>query len=311
MMQMVEQYLTMADGHEIFTRICTPTDEIRGHVHILHGMAEHCRRYDAFANFLCGYGYVVSMHDHRGHGLTAERNGILGFIAPNKGFDVLVNDALEVIVKLRGGQDWPKPFLLGHSMGSFVARRFIQLFSYSVQGVILSGTSMTKPLHRLGQVVSTTMAIATGKETPSKFLDQMSFGSFNKSVANAKTDFDWLCSDEAEVQKYVDDPHCGFICSTQLFNDLTTGLSTIMKKTELSLMRRDLPVLFLSGADDPVADFGKGTFQVAHQFTAIGMKDVTVHVFEHMRHEILNEKQHDQVYAAILRWLEKYDKAKY
>lgn len=307
-MQVLEQYLTMKDGHHIYSRSYVPNIEMIGHIHIFHGMAEHCRRYDAFATILCERGYVVSMHDHRGHGYTAERNGSLGFIAPKDGFQRLVDDAYEVLCQIQEGQQWPNPIILGHSMGSFVARRFIQLYSEHIQGVILSGTASTTPLHHLGKYIAKTLANTIGKETPSPFLDQMSFGGYNKAFPNTKTAFDWLSTDEIEVQKYVDDPYCGFVASTQFFVDITSGLVQIAKKSEIERIRHDLPILLVSGAQDPVGDFGKGPFYVAQQYSAVGLTNVTVHLFENMRHEILNEKQRQQVYAVILRWLEKYDK---
>lgn len=307
-MRKVEQYLTMADGHEVYVRIYIPNVQMLGHVHILHGMAEHSGRYDRFAYYLCQHGYVVSMHDHRGHGMTAERNGLLGFIAEENGFDFLVNDVLEVMTKVRDGQDWPLPILFGHSMGSFIARRFMQLYSDNVSQVILSGTAATTPLHRMGKYVGKLIAKSTGKKTPSQLLHDMSFGGYNRHFEPVNTAFDWLSSSEADVQKYVDDPYCGFVASAQFFVDLTEGLTRIDKTTELKKIRSNLPVLLISGLEDAVSEHGKGVFKVAEQLNSVGLTDVTVHLFENMRHEILNEKHYEKVFEDILRWLKKHDK---
>lgn len=307
-MQKEEHYLTMVDGHEVFVYTYVPDVQVVGHVHVLHGMAEYSRRYDRFASYLCQHGYVVSMHDHRGHGLTAERNGVFGFIAEENGFDVLVNDALEVLLKVREGKNWPLPILFGHSMGSFIARRFIQLYSENVGKVILSGTAATTPLHRIGKYAGKLIAKSIGKQTPSQFLNDMSFGSYNQQFAPVKTAFDWLSSSEEEVQKYMDDRYCGFMASAQLFVDLTEGLTLIDNKVELERTRTNLPILLISGLEDAVSNRGKGVFKVAEQLTVAGLTDVTVHLFENMRHEILNEKQYEKVFEDILRWLEKHDK---
>lgn len=300
-----ENYMQMTDGHDVYVRTYAPDLPVIGHIHILHGMAEHSGRYNHFATYLCEHGYYVSLHDHRGHGKTAERSGELGFIAEEHGFDLLVEDACQVMQQVRSGKNLPQPILFGHSMGSFIARRFIQLYSNQIEKVILCGTASTTTLHRLGKYVGQVLVLRNGKQAPSQLLNDLSFGSYNKQIKSPKTIYDWLCSNPETVQKYIEDSYCGFIASTQFFVDLTTGLLLIDKHTELKKMRHDLPVLFTSGHEDAVGENGKGIFKVAQQFTDVGMEDVTVHLFEKMRHEILNEIQHELVFKVILRWLEK------
>ncbi|WP_431029569.1 alpha/beta fold hydrolase [Lysinibacillus sp. LZ02] len=302
-MEKVEKFLKMSDGQELFVACYEPTNLLRGHIHILHGMAEHCGRYDTYAKQLADMGYFVSMHDHRGHGQTSDRNGKLGFFAEHKGFERVVRDVFEVTQLIRKNRDLPPMILFGHSMGSFIARRYVQLFSTTIKALILCGTGAGTRLHEIGNRVANILAQTKGKNIPSELMDKLSFGSFNKSVLNPSTMFDWLSRDPQEVQKYIDDPKCGFIGTHQFFADVTYGISLISKKEEMARVRHDLPVLLISGSEDPVGDYGVGVFKVAEQLTEAGLENVCVYLFEGMRHEILNETNKEQVYEVIKRWL--------
>lgn len=294
----------MSDGHQIFVRIYEPDGKPIGNFHILHGMAEHGGRYDAFARLLCEQGYLVTIHDHRGHGKTVELNGKLGYFADKDGFNRVVEDVFEVILKIRLEREVLPTILFGHSMGSFIARRYIQLYSDIIDKCILCGTGSTTLLHKMGNLFARTLTFVKGKDIESPLMNDLSFGSFNKHFPNPKTAFDWLCSNEDEVDKYIKDPHCGFIPTNQFFADLTEGLLLINRKNENILIRKELPVLLICGSEDPVGNRGKGVFKVANQLKAVGLEKVEVYLFEGMRHEILNEKNNQYVFHVITRWLE-------
>ncbi|ATP42463.1 alpha/beta hydrolase [Solibacillus sp. R5-41] len=296
-------YLQMSDGHEVFVTTYIPSEKAIGHMHILHGMAEHSARYEHFAEFLCDEGYSVSMHDHRGHGATAEQNGQFGFFAEEDGFERVVRDVFEVIESLRQQLDIKSLTLFGHSMGSFIARRFIQQYSYLLDNVILSGTGAVKPLHLAGNVLAKQLVKVKGATVESPLLDKLSFGNFNNKIENAKTSFDWLSTDEEQVQKYIQDEKCGFIATTQFFADLTDGLLMLNKVSENSRIRPSLPILLVSGSEDPVGDAGKGVVQVGQQLQEAGLEKVKVYLFEGKRHEILNERNKKYSYEMIVRWL--------
>ncbi len=303
----MERYIQMSDGHFVFTRTMTPTISCIGHIHILHGMAEHSGRYVKLAGELCAAGYAVTMHDHRGHGETAGYNGKLGFFAEHNGFERVVEDVHEIVMTMHA-QFTDVPFILfGHSMGSFITRRYIQLHSDRVDNVILCGTGSVSTLHMAGHFFARTLAMQHGKDTESPLLNKLSFGSFNKQFPNPKTAYDWLCSVEQEVQKYIDDPYCGFMPTNQFFVDLTAGFMLLNRKKEIEKIKKNLPILLISGSKDPVGDHGQGVYTVAEQFAAAGVQDVTVYLFEDKRHEILNEDNQQAVYQVLLRWLGKYD----
>ncbi|MGM9944895.1 MAG: alpha/beta fold hydrolase [Lysinibacillus sp.] len=302
-MEKVEQFLKMSDGQELYVALYEPESTPKGHIHVLHGMAEHCGRYDAYAKQLAEMGYFISMHDQRGHGQTVDRGGQLGFFAQQKGFERVVRDVFEVTQLIRKNRNLPQMILFGHSMGSFIARRYVQLFSTTVKAVILCGTGAATSLHAIGNRVATVLAQTQGKNVPSYMMHDLSFGSFNKSILNPSTVYDWLTRDAQEVQKYIDDPKCGFIATNQFFADLTYGIQLVSQKEEIARIRPDLPVLLISGSDDPVGDYGTGVFKVAEQLTAAGLENVCVYLFEGMRHEILKETNKEQVYEVIKRWL--------
>jgi alpha-beta hydrolase superfamily lysophospholipase len=296
----------MSDGQEIYTVIYKPSEEIKGHIHILHGMAEHIGRYEEFALFLNDHGYLVSGHDHRGHGHTGQKDNLFGFLADHDGFERVTEDVREVIQSVRQSLDLPKPIIFGHSMGSFIGRRYIQKYGESISKIVLSGTrGPLSPVDKVGKWLAKGFALVKGKKTENPLLNNLSFGKFNKAITNSNTDFDWLSTDAEQVKKYVDDPLCGFVSCNQLFVDLLDGLNVIHDANENAHVPRELPILLISGAMDPVGDMGKSLWPVAEQLKKHGVLDVTVVVLEGKRHEILNEKNHLDVYQKILTWMEK------
>ena len=303
----MEQLKQMSDGHVVFTSKFEPEGTCIGHIHILHGMAEHSGRYEKFARELSAIGYVVTMHDHRGHGKTALRNGKLGFFAEEDGFARVVEDVHEIVSVMHAPYADVPLILFGHSMGSFIARRYIQLYGETVDRVILCGAGAVTTLHKVGHYVAMALAKQYGKDVESPLLNELSFGSFNKQFPSPKTAYDWLCSSESEVQKYIDDPYCGFIPTNQFFADLTKGFIALNRKKEIAKIQKNLPVLLISGSKDPVGEHGAGVYSVAEQYHAADLEDVTVYLFEDKRHEILNEDNQQAVYQVLLRWLNKYD----
>lgn len=296
-------YLRMSDGQHVYVRTYKPSGEIKGYMHILHGLAEHSGRYNQFADEMGQLGYFVSMHDHRGHGYTADDSGEFGFFAQQDGFARVVEDAHEVIEHIQHEDALPVPILFGHSMGSFIARRYVQLHSEDVAALILSGTGAYTAMHAVGQQLATVLAAVAGKDTPSELMNDLSFSNFNKSIVQPATAFDWLSHDAKAVQAYIDDPMCGFVATHQLFADLTQGISISSKPREVACIRPDLPVLLISGDEDPVGGFGKGVYKVGRQLQEAGVDNVCVYLFEGMRHEILNEINKEYVYQIIKRWL--------
>lgn len=294
----------MSDGHLIHIVMFTPDIPPIGHVHLLHGMEEHIGRYDDFATFLMNKGFVVTGHDHRGHGITAEKNGQYGYFADKLGFERVTEDVREVLLHVRENLGDIPLILFGHSMGSFFARRYMQKYSDSLNKIILSGTTFNPGLMGdAGRLLSKFTSAVKSPTAKATVLNNMAFGGFNKQITNPKTPFDWLSTDENEVQKYIEDPLCGNIPTNRFFIDLFDGLKIIHQDKENNHIKKDLPVLVISGAKDPVGKDGKDIFKVANGLKSVGMTNVTVHLVEDARHEILNEVNKLQTYEIIANWM--------
>lgn len=302
---MRELTVEMSDGFSLYAFIEEPAGKPVGHIHLLHGMAEHSGRYEASVRFFTDHGYIVSGHDHRGHGKTAELSGMKGHFSDQDGFQRVVDDVLEVTTHLRKTDPTLKFVLLGHSMGSFIGRRFVQLYGDHVDLAIFSGTGDAGGIARYAGQVSAYMAgRRQGFMTPNEFLFNRVFGGFNKGIKNPLTAFDWLSKDLKLVVSYMTDDHCGFIPTTQFFMDLFHGLGIIHKKSELLKVPKTLPILLFSGIEDPVGANGKGVWKVAEQYEKAGIEDVTVLLFEEGRHELLNDTSRQEVVAGVLEWME-------
>jgi len=300
------QYVEMSDGHGIYTVVYKPEGRPIGHIHILHGMAEHIGRYEDFALYLVSKGYVVSGHDHRGHGHTGAKQNKFGYFSDVDGFERITEDVREVLQVVREDFTCPNPILFAHSMGSFIGRRYIQKYGHSVSKIVLSGTGgHVGFVEKAGKLIADGFVRFRGKQTENAILYKMAFGKFNRQFKDAKTDFDWLSSDDKEVQKFIEDPLCGFVASNQFFVDLLDGLNLIHDKKEIAKIPKDLPVLMISGSLDPVSQNGKEVWKVSEQYKKAGLTNITVVIVEEKRHELLNEIGKKETYHLITKWMEK------
>lgn len=293
-----------SDGVELNVYKWTPEGEIIGIVQISHGMTENVLRYDEFAKYLNSKGFIVYGHDHRGHGLTAKTKEDLGYIADNEGFDWLVKDLYELIMKVKDDNKGLPIYLFGHSMGSFVSQRFIELHGNEIDGVILSGSNgePTK-LAPLGILLSNIEIKLFGRKHTSKMMDRLSFGDFNKKFRPNKTPYDWLCSVDSEVDKYIANEYCGFACSASFYYDLLRGLKAIHKDENFNSIPKDLSIYILAGDMDPVGFFGKGIVNLYNKLKSTGIKDVNYKLYKDKRHEILNEDNKVEVMNDVSNWL--------
>lgn len=293
-----------SDGVELNVYKWIPDGEIKGIVQISHGMTENVLRYDEFANYLNNEGFIVYGHDHRGHGLTAKTKDELGYIADNEGFDWLVRDLYEIIKNVKEDNKGLPIYLFGHSMGSFVSQRFIELHGNEIDGVILSGSNgePTK-LIPLGILLSSIEIKLFGRRHTSKMMDKLSFGDFNRKFKPNRTPYDWLCSVDSEVDKYIANEYCGFVCSASFYYDLLRGLKAIHKDENFNSIPKDLPIYILAGDMDPVGFFGKGIVNLYNKLKSTGIKDVKYKLYKGKRHEILNEDNKLEVMQDVSAWL--------
>lgn len=299
-------YFNSSTGkNKIHARMCVPDAEPRAIVQIIHGIAEYIDRYDEFMSFLADNGIIAVGTDHLGHGKSIESEEQTGFFAYDNGWDYAVRD--EEVLRLAMHENYPElPIIVfGHSMGSFMARTLLIRYPDAFNAAIISGTgNQGAALVNGGLFMGNLVTGLKGAHHYSKFLNNLAFGSYNKIYDNPKTEYDWLSRDEANVQKYIDDPLCGFIPSCSLFRDMMTGVKFITNKKNLTVMNKDMPVYFMSGDMDPVGECGKGVQKAYNNFLEAGMKDVSIKLYPGGRHEMLNEINKDEVYTDILAWLD-------
>ncbi|MBW2356206.1 MAG: lysophospholipase, partial [Deltaproteobacteria bacterium] len=242
------------DGSDIFTYrwLPDPDTSIKAVVQIAHGMAEHAGRYGRFAEVLNAAGYAVYANDHRGHGRTAGDPARTGYFADHDGWFKVAGDLVQLTGIIRENHPGRPVFLLGHSMGSFLVRTVITQDAGEIAGAVLSGTGGDPGLlGKVGLVIARAVAALKGRRHPSRLLNALSFGGFNKAFAPARTEFDWLSRDSAEVDKYVADPFCGAVFSAGFFVDLLTGMAYIHRPEQIARIPKDLPIYLFSGAADP------------------------------------------------------------
>ncbi len=298
------------DGTNIFVSKWSPNIEIelKGIVQIAHGMAEKASRYERFAEFLTSKGFCVYANDHRGHGRTAVTVDKLGILADSDGFDWMVRDVHQLTDIIK--KDNPKLplFLFGHSMGSFICQKYIQLFGKEVDGVILSGTNGKQgPILYFGIVIAKLISLFSGRNKVSPFLNELSFGAFNNSFKPNRTSFDWLSRDNNEVDKYINDEFCGTVFTAGFFFDFLQGLSKLHQPGMASFIPKNLPIYIFTGEKDPVGNFGKGVLNQYNFYKKIGIEDLRYKLYKDGRHEMLNEINRDEVMNDIVEWIKEHN----
>ena len=305
MIQTFDLSYPSSDGiHTVHARVWVPEGTPRGVVQIVHGVAEHIGRYDPVARFLAACGYVVCGEDHLGHGLTA--GGKFGYFGPRNGWDLVARDIRRL--REREGEKYANlPYvLLGHSMGSFLARTYLIRWPGTVDAAVLSGTGQESAAAvASGKVLAGTLCKLRGPDHVSKPLNDLPFGSYNRAFKPNRTTSDWLSRDEAAVDAYLADPLCGFLITAAMFRDMMGGLQFIVDRNNLAQMDKDTPVYFLSGDRDPVGSMGRGVRKVAGMFRRAGCGDVTVKLYPGGRHEMFNEINRQEVFEDLLTWIER------
>ncbi len=296
-----------SDGvHAIHCRQWLPEGTPRAAVQLVHGVAEHIRRYDAFASFLAGHGYAVVGDDHLGHGESINDDSELGWFAEENGWKYLVQDEKLLRDLLREQFPDVPLVLFGHSMGSFIARTYIGWYPGDHDGCVLSGTgAQPAAVCAAGKLMANREIRSKGSKFRSPTLQKLAFGGYLKGIENPIGANDWICRDEQVIRAYDADPLCGFTATAGLMRDMMEGLATIGRADHIALMDKSMPVLFIAGSADPVGSWGKGVEKVAAAFRKAGMEDVTVKLYPGARHEVLNEFGKETVWADVLAWMEK------
>ena len=276
-----------------------------GILQIIHGMAEYIDRYDDFARFMVGKGFLVVGDDHLGHGDSVGENGTYGYFCKKDPATVLVRDEHRLKKLMEAKYPGVPYYILGHSMGSFIARNYLNRYGSGIQGMIVMGTgNQSKALLGASKVLVGLTGFFCGEKHVAKFINKLAFGTFNRAIEDVKTNVDWLTKDEAIVDKYIADERCGFTFTVNGFRGLFELIYRLHKPKNLVTIPKKIPVFFVSGEEDPVGDYGEGVIGAKNDLVRAGLENVSMKLYPGDRHEILNETDKDIVYQDIYEWLE-------
>jgi alpha-beta hydrolase superfamily lysophospholipase len=298
--------LAAADGFALSAMRWLPSRSPRAVLVVSHGMAEYAARYAPFAEACSTAGIAVYAHDHRGHGGSVDDATPRGHFADGDGWSKVRDDLERACEHARAAHPGAPVFLLGHSMGSFVARAHIVEHGEGLAGAILSATGWRLGAgNRMLASLARRQARKLGPRAPSPLMSKVVFGTFNLRFLPARTGFDWLSRDRGTVDAYIADPGCGFACSGQLWADLMSGVDALERaENEPARLPRSLPILLIAGSHDPVSMGGFGNEQLARRYRAAGNEHVLVRRYPRGRHELLNETNRAEVFADLLAWLD-------
>ena len=276
-----------------------------GILQIIHGMAEYIDRYDDFARFMVEKGFVVVGDDHLGHGDSVGENGTFGYFCKKDPATVLVRDEHRLKKLMEAKYPGVPYYILGHSMGSFIARNYLNRYGSGIQGMIVMGTgNQSKALLSASKVLVGLTGFFCGEKHVAKFINKLAFGTYNRAIEDAKTNVDWLTKDETIVDKYIADERCGFTFTVNGFRGLFELIYRLQKPKNLTSIPKDIPIFFVSGEEDPVGDYGEGVIGAKNDLVRAGLENVSMKLYPGDRHEILNETDKDIVYQDIYEWLE-------
>ena len=294
-----------ADGRTLIHAIRWIPDEQKpvGILQIAHGMVEFIDRYDEFARFLNQKGYVVVGNDHLGHGQSVVSENDLGYFGDD-GSDNLIADIHSLRTRTQGDYPGLPYFMLGHSMGSFLLRAYLGTYAEGLAGAIIMGTGQHNPAVLLaGRVISKIVAFLKGARYRSNLLTGMVLGGFNKAFEPAETPVDWLTRDTAIARAYAENPLNNFRFTASAYNQMFGVFSVAESVKTAKAIPEDLPMLIISGSDDPVGAFGKGVRKAHARYQKRGMRDLTLKLIASARHEVLNEINRNQTYQYIFNWM--------
>ena len=289
---------------KIHTVMCIPDGDVKATFQICHGVAEHIGRYRGFMEFMAGKGFACIGNDHLGHGDNIDANpGSIGQFCKDDGWDHVVRDAVSVHDHIAGLYPGLKHVLFGHSMGSFVARTYISDYPDRFGVAVISGTGQQSGLLVAGgRFLSRRAVKSKGYDSDGSSLNKLMFGSYLNRIENPRTPSDWLSRDAGQVDLYEADEKCGFVCRAGLYADMMTGISYVRTSAAVEKVPSDKPVLFISGDQDPVGDYGKGVRKIYGMFVNAGKK-ADIKLYPGGRHEMLNEINRDEVYDFIYNWV--------
>ncbi len=273
---------------------------------ITHGMIEYIERYRGFAEYLTERGFMVVGHDHLGHGESVTSEDEWGFIALPDPSGTKVEDMHTLRTTIQKENPGVPYFMLGHSMGSYMLRKYLTLHNENLSGAIIMGTGFMSPrLMGFGMFLCRILVAIRGWNHRSKFIQFLSFrGPYQRfDVTGKKPENSWLTKDADCVREYYSTPKCSFMFSLNAYYGLMDAVKYDCNLKNAMKIPTELPLFFVSGQDDPVGNMGKGVKKAYEMYKKAGITDITCKLYENDRHEILNETDKEKVYADIYAWM--------
>ena len=283
--------------------IYEPKGEVRGVVQLSHGMLDYVGRYTALADYLTARGYVLAGNDHLGHGGTAECDKDLGFFADKDGITCLLRDLHAMNKLLRERYHGMKPVILGHSMGSFLSRLYVEKYPNSVSGHIIHGTGGPMAILPLGKALVNTVILFCGKRHRSSLVASMAFAGYNSKFDKSEGKHAWLTRDASMIAERDEDRLQNFTFTVSAYRDLFRMVGSSNSKKWFKEYPTAMRTLVMSGDADPVGAYGKAPRYVYKQLLVSGAEDIKLLTYEGARHELFNETCREQVFADIVSWL--------
>ena len=290
-----------SDGLKIELAYSIPQNEIKGIVQFSHGMSEHKERYFNFMEYLSNNGYVCIINDHRGHGNSVKNKNDLGYFY-TEDVNYIIDDLYDITNYIKNRFPNKKLYLFSHSMGTLVTRGYMQKYDNEIEKIILCGTPTQNPFTSFAIVMAYLFkAIGMGKK-PNKTLNYLTFASYNKEY---KKENEWLSKNPENISIYNDDELCGFIFTTNGFINLYKLLKRAFEPQNYEMKNKNLNIFLIAGEDDPVIQSRQKFKELEEFLKKLGYKNIRSKLYPELRHEILNEKEYEQIYKDILEFLEK------
>ncbi len=290
-------------GLNVFSRL--PEGTPRALVQINHGLAEHAGRYARFADFLASQGFAAYAQDHRGHGGTRATDAPRGTFAGKDGAQKVIGDVLALHDHIGREHPGVPVVLFGHSMGGLIALNFLMRHGDRIAAAAIWNANFSAGLPgRLAQAILRYERFRLGSDVPSRILPRLTFQAWGASIPNARTPFDWLSHDEAEVAKYIADPACGWDASVGLWRDVFSLIFSGATFDQLRNIPRGMPIHLAGGSEDPATNNGRAVAQLADRLKSAGLSDVTTKIYAGTRHETLNGLCREEAMADFAAWLE-------
>ena len=286
-----EQWIFKGYGEQPLYAVCwLPEGEVKGVLQVTHGMTEHIDRYEEFAQFMNNQGIAVAGFDLRGHGHHPGNRQVASL--GENGWEASLEDMHLFLTCLQKRFEKVPYYLLGFSLGSFLVREYLNRWPENLAGAVIMGTG-SQP----GLILSVIMKLVQGQikkagaDNTTAFVRQLSFGTYNQKCKPNRTQADWLCADDAQLDLYLADPLVRADISAGLFFQLLSSMKRTGMAETYTGWNKALPVLLLSGQQDPVGDGGKGVLAVREKMQQAGIFNVTLQLFENSRHDLLHEEK--------------------